>query len=361
MCRDACRLSGIAVRFRPRCMLGRIREPPNYGRLFRSRFANQAMLPTSTRLLRLLSLLQARRHWSGVDLAERLEITPRTLRRDIDRLRQLGYPIHASSGVAGGYAFRPGKALPPLLLDDEEAMATAIALRTAAAGTVVGIEETALRALVKLEQVMPPRLRRRVDALRTAILPMDRAGPVVDADRLATLAAACRDQVCAGFDYADAQGRDSRRDVEPQGLVHTDGRWYLVAWDPARADWRSFRVDRIVGVVSPGAHFRPRAAPEGGDLRAFVARSLAVRVHPEQARVILHAPLATMRRRIPPTAGVLEPLDKERCLLQTGARELDSLAYWLLAFGVDFEVLAPTSLVERLQAARTRLERCLPR
>lgn len=206
------------------------------------------MLSSSSRLLRVLSLLQTRSHWAGPELAERLEVHPRTLRRDIDRLRQLGYPVHASSGVAGGYAFRAGQSLPPLLLDDEEALAVAIALQIAAAGTVSGVEESSLRALVKLEQVMPTRLRRRTNALRSAILPMPRIGPTIAAGVLATLATACRDQLQLSFHYRDLRGRASARTVEPQGLVHTGNRWYLVAWDPARDDWRTFRIDRVQGL-----------------------------------------------------------------------------------------------------------------
>lgn len=191
------------------------------------------MLSSSSRLLRVLSLLQTRSHWAGPELAERLAVHPRTLRRDIDRLRQLGYPIHASSGVAGGYAFRAGQSLPPLLLDDEEALAVAIALQIAAAGTVSGVEESSLRALVKLEQVMPTRLRRRTGALRSAIEPLQRMGPTIDASVLATLATACRDQLQVGFSYRDLRGQASVRQVQPHGLVHTGHHWYLVAWDPA--------------------------------------------------------------------------------------------------------------------------------
>eukprot|EP01030_Chromulinospumella_sphaerica_P015045 gene15045-14844_t len=203
------------------------------------------MLSSTSRLLRVLSLLQTRSHWAGAELAERLEIHPRTLRRDIDRLRELGYPIHASSGVAGGYAFRAGQALPPLLLDDEEALAVAIALRLATAGTVGGVEESSLRAMVKLEQVMPTRLRKRIDALRSAILPTEHVGPTVHAAVLSVLATACRDQLRVDFAYLDGKGQASQRSVEPQGLVHSGQRWYLVAWDPARSDWRTFRIDRM--------------------------------------------------------------------------------------------------------------------
>lgn len=317
------------------------------------------MLTSSNRLLRLLSLLQTRRHWAGTELAATLAIHPRTLRRDIDKLRELGYPIHASSGVAGGYAFRAGHALPPLLLDDDEALAVALTLRTAATGTVGGIEETALRALVKLEQAMPQRLRRRVDALRSAIVPIPREGAAVDATLLATLAAACRDQLRVGFDYADAKGRASTRQVEPQGLAHTGYRWYLVAWDPAREDWRTFRIDRIVAAPQVGAHFVPRPPPEGGDLRAYVSRSVNMAPHPEPARVILHAPRAVMAARIPPGAGQIDSLDAARCLLQCPVQSLDALVYWLMALDVEFEVLAPAALQERLQRAADRLARSL--
>lgn len=315
------------------------------------------MLTASNRLLRLLSLLQTRRHWAGADLAETLAIHPRTLRRDIDRLRELGYPIQASSGVAGGYAFRPGNALPPLLLDDDEALAVAITLRTAATGSVGGIEESALRALVKLEQVMPARLRRRVEALKSVIVPIDRGGPTVDAGLLATLAAACRDQLLIEFGYTDIRGKTSRRHVEPQGMAHTAQRWYLVAWDPARDDWRTFRIDRITGAPRVGGHFTPRPPPQGGDLRAFVSRSIHVAPYAEQAQIILHAPLAVMAQRLAESASQLQPLDDARCLLQCGAGSLDSLAYWLMTLDVDFEVLAPEALRDCLKAAAQRLAR----
>ncbi len=321
------------------------------------------MLSSSSRLLRVLSLLQTRSHWSGQDLAERLEVNPRTLRRDIDRLRQLGYPIHASSGVAGGYAFRAGQAVPPLLLDDEEALAVAIALQIATAGTVSGVEESSLRALVKLEQVMPTRLRRRTDALRAAILPMQRIGPTVDAGVLAILSAACRDQLQVGFAYRDMRGNNTQRVVEPQGLVHTGSRWYLVAWDPARDDWRSFRIDRVEGVPSAGSHFAPRPPP-AGDLRAYVSGTLAGVQHGDEARVVLHRPQAVMARIIPPSAATLEPIDDSRCLMRCGVGQLDSLnslVYWLMAMDVDFDVLEPPMLIERLHAARERLARNLAR
>jgi predicted DNA-binding transcriptional regulator YafY len=319
------------------------------------------MLSSSSRLLLVLSLLQTRSHWAGSELAERLKVHPRTLRRDIDRLRELGYPIHASSGVAGGYAFRAGQALPPLLLDDDEALAVAIALRIAASGSVSGVEESSLRAMVKLEQVMPARLRRRTDALRSAILPVEGRGPTVDAGVLAILAGACRDQLRLDFAYEDGRGQGTSRRVDPQGLVHTGSRWYLVAWDLARSDWRSFRVDRIVAAPVTGPHFPPRPGPDGGDLRAYVARSVGVSPYSVQARIILHQPYAAMARRIPHSAGMLEAIDGERCLFQCGANELDSLVSWLVALDVEFDVVEPPALVDRLREAGERLSRSLAR
>ncbi len=313
-----------------------------------------AMLSSSTRLLRLLALLSTRRHWPGAALAEQLQVHPRTLRRDVDRLRQLGYPVHASSGVAGGYAFRAGRDLPPLLLDDDEARAVSIALRTATAAG--GVEEPALRALVKLEHAMPARLRQQMDVLRSAIvpLPLHADGPAVDALLLVTLASACHEQLCVAFAYIDGQGRSSERSVEPHGLVHAQRRWYLVAWDGARGDWRTFRVDRIEGAPRPGGHFAPRPSPDGGDLKAYVARSLSAPPAAEPARIVLHAPLARMARQLPASAGTLHPLDERRCELACASYASGALVFWLMALEVDFEVLAPEALAARVRAAGER-------
>jgi predicted DNA-binding transcriptional regulator YafY len=219
------------------------------------------MVGTSARLLRLLTLLQARRSWSGRELCGRLEVTSRTLRRDVDRLRSLAYPVHSTSGVAGGYRLGAGTELPPLLLDDEEALAVALGLRTAAAGSVTGMEEVVLRALTKLEQVLPARLRRRLSALHAAIVPLARGGPTVDARTLATIAGACSEHAQLTFGYRGNDGVRTSRRVEPAGLVHTGWRWYLVAWDLNRADWRTFRADRIEAKVTTGARFFPRSPP----------------------------------------------------------------------------------------------------
>ncbi len=314
------------------------------------------MLETSARLLRLLSLLQGRRFWSGAELSSRLEVTARTLRRDVDRLRSLGYPVQAASGVAGGYELGAGASLPPLLLEDDEALAVSIALGTAAGSMVTGIEEAALRALVKLEQVLPARLRRRVSALHKTIVPLQRPGPPIDSALLATLAAACRDREQLHFRYEAARDkRSSERVVEPQGLVHTGFRWYLVAWDVGRADFRTFRVDRIAGKIESGERFLPRPPPEGGDLRAYVSRSLGSAPYAIQARVILHAPLAVAAERVSPAAGALEALDAERCVLRTGGNTLASLAAWIAAIDLDFEVEEPQPLIDELRRLHARL------
>lgn len=207
---------------------------------------------------------------------------------------------------------------------------------------------------------MPARLRKRLDALRSAILPLAPTGPVVEASVLATLALACRDQLRTEFHYEDGKGRGAQRSVEPQGVVHTGQRWYLVAWDLLRSDWRTFRIDRIVGTPQVGAHFAPRASPDGGDLKAYVKRSISVAPHTETARVVLHAPHAELARRIPPSAAVLTPLEEgRRCLMECGAS--DSLAYWLMALDVEFEVLGPPALRERLRVAGERALRCAGR
>src|SRR5215217_3859997 len=233
------------------------------------------MLATSARLLRLLSLLQSRRDWSGAELADRLAISARTVRRDVERLRDLGYPVHATRGIAGGYRLGAGAALPPLLLDDEEAVAVAVGLRTAASGGVVaGIEETSVRALAKLEQVLPSRLRRRVNAVAAYTVPFEGWGPTVDAETLTAIAGACRDLVRLRFGYRAPDGTTSRRLVEPHRLVHTGRRWYLAAWDCDREDWRSFRVDRIEPRLSTDRRFEPREPPHG-DAAKYVARSIS--------------------------------------------------------------------------------------
>lgn len=314
------------------------------------------MVVTSARLLRLLTLLQSRGFWTGAELAERLEVTERTVRRDVDRLRTLGYPVRSSTGVAGGYQLGAGASLPPLLLEDDEALAVSLGLRTAATGTVAGLEEPAVRALAKLEQMMPARLRRRVKELGT-VSPLYHGGPQIDAKVLASLAAACRNFERASFRY-DTQDRTTRRNVEPHGVVHTGYRWYLVAWDEDRDDWRTFRIDRITGPIKAGRRFTPRPIPDG-DVAAYVARSIASRPYPHQARVLFHAPKQRVAERVPFLSAYLEPIDDTHCRMETGAHTLDRLALFITLVGEDFEVEHPAELRTELRHLASRIHRAL--
>ncbi len=295
------------------------------------------MRETSARLLRLLSLLQAQRDWTGPVLAERLGVTTRTVRSDVERLRGLGYPVHSTPGVAGGYRLGAGAALPPLLLDDDEAVAVAIGLRTCAGGGVAGIEETSVRALVKLEQVLPSRLRRRVRALHGATVAVPGTGPTVDAEVLTALAAAIGAHERARFDYADHEGATSRRDAEPHRLVSWGRRWYLVAWDHDRADWRTFRVDRIARPRSSGPRFTPRRLPDD-DVATFVQRGVGAATWRHRARVLVHAPADQVAARLPPAVEV-ERVDSERCVVDVGSDSPHMLALYLGLLDVDVEVL----------------------
>ena len=314
------------------------------------------MLETSARLLRLLALFQAQRYWSGAELVRRLEVTSRTLRRDVDRLRTLGYPVHSTSGAAGGYQLGAGATLPPLHLDDDEAVAVAVGLRTAASGTVSGIEEASVRALSKLEHVLPSRLRKRVAALHSSILPLASTGPTVDAGTLATLAGACRDYETLRFGYQSRDGSPSEREVEPHRLVHTGRRWYLAAFDIGRQNWRTFRVDRIQPNITMGSRFAPRDPPDG-DFAVYVSRSVGYAPYPHRIRIVLHAPLAKAAERIPSAVGTLEAIDENTCMLQTGAFSLDGLCVYVAFFGFDFQVLEPPEMIERMRELSERLKR----
>jgi len=314
------------------------------------------MLETSARLLRLLSLLQTPRDWTGSELAERLDVSTRTVRNDVERLRSLGYPVHATRGAVGGYRLGAGAALPPLLLDDEEAVAVTVGLRTAASGSIAGVEETSLRALAKLEQVLPARLRRRVNALQTYTVPVprDSLGPTVDAGVLTLLAAACRDHEGLRFDYRDHRGSATLRAVEPHRLVNWGRRWYLVAWDTGRGDWRTFRVDRIEPRTPNGPRFTPRELPEG-DVAAYVSRRVSAAAWRYHARVTVHAPAASVAERISPAVGTVEAIDDR--ILATGADSIDTLAVHLGMLGTDFTVTEPPELVTHLRELSERYAR----
>ena len=320
------------------------------------------MLETSARLLRLLSLLQAHREWSGADLADRLGVTARTVRRDVDRLRELGYPVNASPGTGGGYQLGAGAELPPLLLDDDEAVAVAVGLRTAAGQGIEGIGETSVRALTKLEQVLPNRLRRRVGALNAFTVPMlhSTLPSAVDPAVLTELAALCRDAERLRFDYESHDGAPTRRSVEPHRLVCTERRWYLVAWDLDREDWRTFRVDRITPRPPHGPRFAPRTPP-AEDLAVYVSKGVSTRAYASHAVVRLLVPLQEAVGRISPSAGTLEADGPDACLLRTGAPNLDLMVIHVMMMGFDFEVLEPVELTERIRTARDRLSRALDR
>ncbi|MEO3750922.1 WYL domain-containing protein [Streptomyces sp. B6B3] len=319
------------------------------------------MLETSARLLRLLSLLQMPREWSGTDLAARLDVTTRTVRNDVERLRRLGYPVHATRGAVGGYRLGAGSTLPPLLLDDEEAVAVAVGMRTATGGSVAGIEESALRVLAKLEQVLPPRLRRRMNALQTytVTVPARRAAEQVAPDLLTTITAAARDHERLRFDYVTRAAASALRDVEPYSLVNWGRRWYLVAWDTLRSDWRIFRVDRMSEPRTPtGPRFAPRPLPEE-DLAGYVSRSVAAAAWRYTARVTVHAPAETVAERLPPWVGPVEAVDERSCVVSSGSDNVEMLAVWLGMLGADFTIdpAAAPELAAQLRALATRYER----
>ncbi|MFD5426832.1 helix-turn-helix transcriptional regulator [Streptomyces sp. NPDC127084] len=317
------------------------------------------MLETSARLLRLLSLLQAHRDWSGADLARRLGVTPRTVRRDVDRLRELGYPVNASPGTGGGYQLGAGARMPPLLLDDDEAVAVAVGLRTAAGQGVEGIGESSVRALAKLEQVLPDRLRRRISALNTFTVPMLRAprNPV-DPAVLAELAGLCRDGELLRFAYEDHGGQSTRRTVEPHRLVCSERRWYLVAWDVDRADWRTFRVDRLTPRPPHGPRCTPRTPP-AADLAAYVSEGVSTTAYAAKAVIRLRVPVERATEVISPSDGVLEAEGPDSCLLHTGAVSLDGMVIHLMLTGLDFEVVEPVELTAHIRTIRDRLSRAL--
>jgi predicted DNA-binding transcriptional regulator YafY len=314
------------------------------------------MANTSARMLRLLSLLQTHRYWSGTELADRLEVSPRTLRRDVDRLRELGYPVDAARGVAGGYQLQAGAAVPPLLLDDEEAVAIAVGLRTAAAGAVAGFEETSVRALAKVIQLLPPRLRKRVDALQAATAPGGfGGGPTLDPATLTTIALACRGEERLRFDYTPREGDGAVRYVEPHRLVSLGRRWYLVAWDLDRGDWRSFRIDRLTAPALTGARFRPREIP-GGDPVAWMRSRLAAVPNRYEVSVVISRPAPEVRSVVGQWATA-EPVSPGRCRMRMNVDDLSWPVMVLGTLGADFTVESPPELRDRIRTAGETLLR----
>jgi predicted DNA-binding transcriptional regulator YafY len=309
------------------------------------------------RTLRLLSLLQTHRFWPGGELAGRLGVSARTLRRDIDRLRELGYPVDATPGVAGGYRLAAGSHVPPLMLDDEEAVALAVGLRAAAGASIGGIEDTALQALAKLEQVLPDRLRRRVRTVHAQVVPLrwGGTGPTVDPEALAVLAQGCRDSEQVRFDYRRRDGEETRRLVEPHKLVSAGRRWYLVAWDVRRADWRSFRVDRLTGASLAGVRFRPRRLP-AGDAAEFVARSISSMPMAYEATVVADGPVGEVRDLLRWTDAQFEEFGGA-CRIHLRGDSIEGLAIVIAVVAVrfDVEVDGPTEVVARLKEVSRRL------
>ncbi|GAB2948027.1 WYL domain-containing protein [Micromonospora polyrhachis] len=309
------------------------------------------MLETSARLLRLLTLLQAKPDWTGAELAARLDVSPRTIRYDVDKLRNLGYPVHAAPGIAGGYRLGAGAKLPPLLLDDDEAVAVAVGLRTAAIGSVTGIEESAVNALAKLEQVLPPRLRQRVTDLHTYTTPLIKQGDAVSAETLTRLAAACRDHHRVRFTYTTHEGSTDERDTEPHRLVHTGRRWYLIAWDTARRDWRTYRVDRITPLEPTGMRFVPRPHPPDP---AGVIRGVDTALSTHRAKVTVLAPASAITSYLPDSVAV-QPIDDTSCVVHAGADTPYQLALHILMLDKDFHVHGPPDLLDAFAVIRDRL------
>ena len=317
------------------------------------------MANTSSRTLRLLSLLQTRRYWPGEELAQQLQVSPRTLRRDVDRLRELGYPIQAQRGVAGGYQLAAGAALPPLVVDDEEAVALALGLQAAAQGAVEGIAEASVRALAKVVQVMPARLRRRVQALGAMTVPASwkgSASATVDPGVLTAIALACRDTERIRFSYTAADGRQAGRHVEPHRLVLLGRRWYLAGYDLDRNGWRSYRLDRCGPPRGTGARFRPRELPGNLDAAAFVRAGIESARAGYDIEVLVEAPAPVVRERIGRWASVSE-ISADRCRVRMTADALEWPIMGLGMVGADFQVISPPELTDWVRDWGARFSR----
>lgn len=312
------------------------------------------MLETSARLLELLSLLQLKRDWTSSELAGRLGVSTRTVRADIGKLRSLGYPVDARPGVAGGYRLVAGTAMPPLLLDDDEAVAVAVGLG-AVATRGIGVEETSLTALAKLEQVLPSRLRRRVAAVREATSAVPGAEPPLDLPVLGGVAAAIRGHERLRFGYTKPGGSEAARHTEPQRLVSWGPLWYLLAWDLDRDDWRVFRVDRMALRAPTGARFTPRVIPEDKVVEYVVGR-VSKGSWKYRARILAHAPAAEIAAKIQIPVDI-EVVDESTCRVVLGADDPDQLALWIAQFDVDIEVIEGDELAAAFDRLATRFRR----
>lgn len=314
---------------------------------------------TTSRALRLLSLLQSRRVWTGPELMRRLEVSERTLRRDIDRLRDLGYEVSSISGPAGGYQLHAGADIPPLLLDDDEAMAIAVGLLTAAGGTIEGLEEISLRALTKLEHVLPPRIRRRIATLQRAVVPLVRSWVTVDSEVLTMVAQACLDHERLRFEYQRRDGEQTERHVEPHQLVSMHQRWYLLGYDRDRDDWRTFRLDRMKSPWGTRIAFDSRPIP-GGSAAAYVEQSL--RSMPMKYRVVaeIEAPATEIEPKFRHGEAEVEPLGDDRCMVELQGDALEWLVFILIWLNADFTIQAPDELTDYMSTVSRRLAAAVP-
>ncbi|WP_329300201.1 YafY family transcriptional regulator [Streptomyces sp. NBC_00659] len=313
---------------------------------------------TPARLLQLLSLLQTPREWPGGELSERLGVSRRTVRRDIDRLRELGYPVQATKGADGGYRLVAGTAMPPLVLDDEEAVAIAVGLRAGAGHAVAGVDEASVRALAKLEQVLPSRLRHRVSTLQAATTPLTSGdGASIAPETLTVMASSIAGQERLRFAYRSGDGTPSRRLTEPYRLVSTGRRWYLVAYDLDRGDWRTFRVDRVTEPFATGARFAPRELPTG-NAAEFLRQSMYRRQETYTFDVTFAAPADFVAARVPAWVGVPEPIDGHSCRLRdSSSGSMEWLAVRIAMVDCDFTVREPRELVEYVRELGARLSR----
>ncbi len=320
------------------------------------------MSNTSSRTLRLLSLFQTRRYWPGPELARRLEVSARTLRRDIDRLRELGYPVEAQRGLDGGYQLAAGASMPPLVLDDEEAVALGVGLQAAIqGGGVAGIEESSVRALAKIVQVMPSPLRQRVSSIAamTVAAPWSSATSNVDPGDLTSIAQACRDTERLEFAYTAGDGAGSDRRVEPHRLVLLGRRWYLVAWDMDRSDWRTFRLDRLTMPRPTGAQFLPRDLP-ADDAAEFVRKGIDNLPTRHNVEALVHADASVVRSRLGPWATI-EEIDDAQCRLRMTSESLDLVLATLGRTGAEFELLSPPAAIDYAREWAERMSRAVDR
>lgn len=316
------------------------------------------MLSTSARLLDLLGLLQGRRDWSGAALAQRLAVDVRTVRRDVDRLRELGYRVDASAGQGGGYRLGNGAQLPPVLLGDDEAITVMLALR-AASGSVAGLDAISQGLMAKLDHLLPTRLRSRLRAFDDIAVSLPGRAVLAEVEALALVAAACRDRLRLRLAYVDREGRRSERRLEPLQLVHTGRRWYLMAFDLGREDWRTFRMDRVADPVLDGSGFAPRTPPD--EPARFVARAIANAPAPFQLRVRLRGSMAELAESVPCWCGRLEALDDGHAVLEIGAASVDGIVSLLALVGRPFEILDAPPWRPQLDAALAQLAASLTR